>query len=242
MSKQNPKKAQSAKLYLVATPIGNLEDITLRALKTLKQASIILSERPKTTLKLLSKYNIKPKRLITYREDNHNLVAPQIIEWLKQGKSVALVSEAGTPVLSDPGLKLVKDIYKTLGPNYIEVIPGASAATTAVAGFPIPTFRFLFLGFINPKRLKNLLSCQTITVFKENYISLVLFQAPTKLESTLKLLQKIEQECNVRIMVGVARELTKIHEQRIVMPLHELLKDFNKVTLKGEFTLVLWFI
>ena len=188
-------------LYIVATPIGNLEDITLRAIRILKQADIIAAEDTRHTLKLLNHLQIS-KPLISYHRHNEEIKTEELISKLLEGKNVALVSDAGTPVISDPGGEIVKKAIE----NEIKVIPvpGACAAITALIASGIDAKEFTFLGFLpqNNKNRKNKLE----QIEKEERTTII-YEAPHKLIKTLEDLQSIVK--NRKIVL--ARELTKIH-------------------------------
>ncbi len=217
------------KLYIVPTPIGNLKDITLRALEVLKTVDVIACEDTRRTLKLLNHYNISGKKLISYYQPREEEKIPQIIALLKEGNSVALVSDAGTPALSDPGYKLISRAIEENIP--VEALPGPSAAITALVASGLPTDRFLFLGFPPRKGLEN---------FLKNYKGLdatfILYEAPTRV---LKTLEAIKDVFNNPPTV-VAKELTKLYETFLrgkTEEVIELLKQ-NPELLKGEFVIL----
>jgi 16S rRNA (cytidine1402-2'-O)-methyltransferase len=216
-------------LYVVATPIGNLEDLTFRALRILKNVSFIACEDTRQTRKLLTKYNIK-KSLISYYHPRESQKTPQIISQLKKGKNVALVTDSGTPGISDPGYPLIREAIAR-GIQIIP-IPGATALTAALSASGLPTHRFIFLGFPPPKKeaTKKLLSSL------KNEKSTLVFYLPTRrissfLETTLEILGN-------RPAV-VARELTKIHEEFIRGTAGELVSSLKKKELKGEATVLI---
>lgn len=190
------------KLYIVATPIGNLEDITLRAIKVLQEVDIIAAEDTRHSLKLLNHLKIS-KPLISYHRHNEEIKTDLLISKLKEGKNIALVSDAGTPVISDPGEEIVKEAIV----NQIEVIPipGACAAINALVASGLTAKEFCFFGFlpINKKLRKEKLE----QIQNENK-TIILYEAPHKLENTLKELELILSDRKV----VVAKELTKIHE------------------------------
>ena len=190
------------KLYIVATPIGNLEDITLRAIKVLQEVDIIAAEDTRHSLKLLNHLKIS-KPLISYHRHNEEIKTDLLISKLKEGKNIALVSDAGTPVISDPGEEIVKEAIV----NQIEVIPipGACAAINALVASGLTAKEFCFFGFlpINKKLRKEKLE----QIQNENKTT-ILYEAPHKLENTLKELELILSDRKVVL----AKELTKIHE------------------------------
>lgn len=220
-----------AKLFIVSTPIGNMEDITLRALETLKSVDLILAEDTRQTKKLLNHYKID-KPLTSFHEHNEEVKADQITEKIKSGDKIALVSDAGTPLISDPGFKLVRQLLS----NGVEVesIPGASSVITALTSSGLPPDQFLFIGYLPKKPGKidqTLKFIETVTNQKETTI--ILFESPYRLEKTLKILAEKFPEKEV----VVAREMTKVHEEFIRGKTVEVSK--MKITAKGEVTLLL---
>jgi 16S rRNA (cytidine1402-2'-O)-methyltransferase len=217
------------KLYIVATPIGNLEDLTFRALKTLERTDHIACEDTRHSRKLLTKYNLK-KRLISYFQPKERQKIPIIINLLKEGKDVALISDAGTPGISDPGYPLIKEAIT----QNIEVIPipGVSALTTSLSAAGLPTHRVLFVGFPPPKKetMRKLLR----SLEKES--GTLVFYLPTrKLSVFCQLIQEILGERPVVI----ARELTKIHEEFLRGTPEELIPLLENNTIKGEATVLI---
>lgn len=228
----NPErpKAEEVKgnLYITATPIGNLEDLTFRALRTLKEVDWIACEDTRRTRKLLSRYQLK-KRLISYYQPKEKEKIPRIIKLLREGHDVALVSDAGTPGLSDPGFPLIQEAIK----ENIKVIPipGASALTAALSASGLPTHRFLFIGFPPPKKTatrKLLLS------LKEEEGTLVFYLPMRRLLFFLRLIAEILGSREVVI----AREMTKIHEEFLRGTPEELIERIKKRKLKGESVLL----
>ncbi|MFN3870885.1 MAG: 16S rRNA (cytidine(1402)-2'-O)-methyltransferase [Aquificaceae bacterium] len=218
------------KLYVVATPIGNLADITLRAIDVLKEVNFIACEDTRRTLILLNHYNIKDKKLISYYEPKESVQVPKVLKLLER-ENVALVSDAGTPSISDPGYKLIRACIEKGIP--IEVIPGPSALLTALVGSGLPTDRFTFLGFLPRKGLENFL--EEIKIYKDT--TLIAFESPNRL---LKSLQAMEKAYGEDIPLCVARELTKVHEEYIRGKLKEVLEELQKrPEIKGE-VVILW--
>lgn len=214
-------------LYLVATPIGNLSDITYRAIETLKNVDVIAAEDTRQTLKLLNHYQIS-KPLISYYRHNENVKSEKLIEELLKGKNIALVSDAGTPGISDPGEELVKEAIKS---NIkIVPIPGACAFVNALIISGINTKTFTFYGFLpmNKKNRKEKLEA----ISKENK-TVILYEAPHKIKNTLEDLQGVLGDVNCVI----ARELTKMHEECSRGTLSEMIEKFNQP--KGEFVIIL---
>jgi 16S rRNA (cytidine1402-2'-O)-methyltransferase len=213
-------------LYIVSTPIGNLDDITLRSLEVLKKSDIILCEDTRRSLKLLNHYKIK-KKLISYHKFNEQKELQKIIEYLNEGKILSLISDAGTPILSDPGLLLVKTcIEKSID---IFPIPGPSSITaaTSISGFDD---KFLFYGFL-PKTENDLV--KTINGLKNLDFSLVFFVPGIKINFYLKFFK----ECFPGRDILIAREITKIHEIFYRDKISRI-KPF-KTALKGELTIVI---
>lgn len=215
------------KLYIVATPIGNLEDITLRALKILKEVDLIAAEDTRQTLKLLNYYEIN-KPLISYHRHNEDVKSGILIEKLKNGENIALVSDAGTPGICDPGEEVIK---KAIDEN-IEVIPvpGACAMINALICSGISTKEFEFFGFLP---LNKKLRKEKLNEIKNSNKTVIIYEAPHKMKSTLEDLKEILEDRNIVL----ARELTKIHEEFIRKNIDELLNDIDK--LKGEMILII---
>ena len=217
----------SGKIYLVATPIGNLEDITLRAIRILKEADIVVAEDTRQTLKLLNHMEIS-KPMISYHRHSTENKLEEIIEKVKQGNNIALVSDAGTPVISDPG----EDIVKRAIEENIELvpIPGPCALITALIASGIDAKEFTFLGFLplNKKSRKDKLN-----EIKNAKKTIILYEAPHKLKETLKDLTEITENRNIVL----ARELTKIHEEFVTGTAEELIEKMQEP--KGEFVIVI---
>lgn len=214
-------------LYIVATPIGNLEDITLRALRVLKEADLIACEDTRHTRKLLSHYQVS-KPTISYHEHNERDRAAELIKKLEEGMNIALVSDAGTPLISDPGFNLVRAAID----NGIRVvpIPGPSAAITALSASGLPTTEFAFVGFLPARgsarraRLKELAGLKS---------TLVIYEAPHRIKQTIEDARVVfgEREC------VIARELTKIHEEFARAMLSEI--EITASLARGEIVLLI---
>lgn len=222
---QNNKKGT---LFVVGTPIGNLLDITYRAVETLKNVDVVLAEDTRNTLKLLTHFDIK-KTLISYEKHSENKKLEQVISLLDEGKNVALVSDAGMPVVSDPGQNLVKTLrekkYK------IEIIPGVTALITGIVGSAKDASRFTFEGFLSvskKQRSKHLKS------LKNETRTMIFYEAPHKILYTLKDLYDIIGNRNITI----CRELTKIHEEYRITTIKDAIEDIEKNSIKGEIVLV----
>lgn len=215
------------KLYLVATPIGNLEDITLRAIRILKEVDIVACEDTRQTLKLLNHLNIS-KHLISYHRHSTEERGNNIILEIKNGKNVALVSDAGTPVISDPGEELVKLALE----EKIEVIPipGSCALITALIASGIDAKEFTFLGFLPMNRKARGEKLKEIGNAK---YTVILYEAPHKILETLRDLELVTKERKIVL----ARELTKIHEEFILGTASELIEKV--VNPKGEYVIII---
>lgn len=220
-------------LYLVATPIGNLEDITLRALKTLEAANLILSEDTRRIAKLLHHYRIKTPKT-SFHEHNEEKKIPSVLRKLKRGENIALVSNAGTPLVSDPGFKLVREAQRQ-GFKVVP-IPGPSALLSAITISGLPTDKFTFLGYLprtKSKRQKLFANLhRTAKILKTTFVA---FESPHRLNKTLADLAETIPEAKVVI----ARELTKIHEELQRGTPKTLLNSLVDKTTKGEITLVI---
>ncbi len=215
-------------LYIVATPIGNLEDITLRAIKTLQEVDYIACEDTRHSLKLLQRYEIK-KPLVSYHSHSGTHKQDQILDYLEAGKTVALISDAGTPGISDPAYKLVKEAIDR-GIKVIP-IPGASAVLTALVASGLHMHHFLYLGFLPLKKGRQ-------TLFKKlatSEYTMVVYESPHRI---LKTLTDIKTYMGNR-KIAIGRELTKLHEQFLHTDVQQALEHFKKTAPKGEFTLVI---
>ncbi|HEU0085943.1 MAG TPA: 16S rRNA (cytidine(1402)-2'-O)-methyltransferase [Candidatus Paceibacterota bacterium] len=219
-------------LYIVATPIGNMGDITLRAIETLKLVDIILCEDTRETQKILNKYEIKTATM-SYHAQSKLSKTQKIFELIEEGKDLALVSDAGTPGISDPGAMLVAQVREKFGESVNVIpIPGATALVTALSACGLPTHEFTFLGFLPHKKGRE-------TLFKEiaqAKRTVVFYESPHRILKTLESLQKFCPDKKVCI----ARELTKIYEEFKTGRAEELLEYLNKNPEKqrGEFTVL----
>ena len=217
------------KLYLVPTPIGNLKDITLRALEVLKFVDIVAAEDTRQTLKLLNHFEIK-KSLMSYHKHNEQEKSEDIIELLKEGHNIAIVTDAGTPGISDPGAVIVK---KCINENIdFEVLPGATAITTALVYSGLDTTKFLFRGFIPRENKERKILLNEIKDVKE---SIILYESPYRVVSTLETLLEYLGNRNI----AICRELTKLHEEIKRGKIDELIDYFKNTAPKGEFVLVI---
>jgi len=218
------------KLILVGTPIGNLEDISLRAIKTLKEADLILTEDKRVTLKLINHFELGKKELFTFNEANSEKIMGTVLSLIESHNITALVSDAGMPVLADPGFNLVQRCWENGIP--VDVVPGPSALTSALAVSGFPASKFLFLGFLpRDKKLRRLL--REIKGFE---YPIVFFESPNRIKKTL---QEIFDNFG-EIEVFVAREMTKLYQEFFKGKISEGIKFFeSKEQVKGELTVVI---
>ncbi|AOR24687.1 16S rRNA (cytidine(1402)-2'-O)-methyltransferase [Clostridium taeniosporum] len=220
---------EAGKLYLVPTPIGNLKDITLRALEVLKEADIIAAEDTRQTLKLLNHFDIK-KTLISYHKYNENDKSDEIIDKILNGETIALVSDAGTPGISDPGSVIVKRCIEK-GIEFI-VLPGATAITTALVYSGLDTTKFIFRGFL-PRENKERKKIKEELI--QNQETLIFYEAPHRLIDTLSFLH----DSFGNRQIAVCRELTKLYEQIFRGTIEDSINYFTENKPRGEFVLVL---
>ncbi len=216
-------------LYLCATPIGNLEDITLRALRIFREADYIAAEDTRHTIKLLNHFEIS-KPLISYHEHNRHEKGPEIIKLVEQGYKVALVSDAGMPGISDPGADLVVLAREAGVP--MTIIPGPSAALSALVLSGLSTERFVFEGFL-PREKKE--RAERIRSLGQEERTIIIYEAPHRLVSLLNDLQKALGNRNISIV----RELTKVYEEVLPMTLSQAVDYYKERTPRGEFVIVL---
>lgn len=220
-------------LYIVATPIGNLDDITYRAIETLKSVDVILCEDTRVTRKLLDRYEIS-KPTISYHSQSKLSKTDHIIELLREGKSLALVSDAGTPTISDPGVVLVERIREVLGGEVrIIPIPGPSAFIAALSASGLPTHEFTFLGFLPHKKGRQTL----FNEIAESKRTVVFYESPHRFTKALESLCVLISPDR---KISVARELTKIFEEIKVGTVLEVLRYYtdNADKVRGEFVVV----
>ena len=217
-------------LYMVGTPIGNLDDISLRVIKILKNVSYIACEDTRQTNKIMSKFEIK-NQLISFNKHNAFKRIPKIINDLKEGKSIALVSDAGLPSICDPGEDLVKSAMAD-GLSII-CIPGPSAALTALVASGMPASRFVFEGFL-PK--KNIERKKILFEISNSIKTTVLFESPQRLN---KLLMELKEFCGGEREVHISRELTKKFEENICSSINKMIEHFKDKKILGEITVVI---
>lgn len=219
------------KIYIVGTPIGNMEDITLRALRILKEVDIIACEDVRVTKKLLDRYDITNKKLITYNNFNEETTSSYLLKQYEEGLNIALVSDAGMPVMSDPGFELIKKCYQN--DLNVEIIPGVNAAVTTFVMSNLDN-NFTFKGFIKDKSQQRINQLKSL-----DFGTYIFYVSPHKLIDTLK---DIKQVFNGEEKLFLAKELTKLHEEFFRGNSIEILDTLNKRdTIKGEYTLVLSF-
>ena len=222
-------QSESGILYLVSTPIGNLEDITLRALRILKEVDLIAAEDTRKTRGLLSHYEIKTP-LTSYFEGNQHAKAEKLVVHLKAGESIALVSDAGTPIISDPGYPLLQECIAASIP--IVPIPGASAILAAAAISGLPLHNFTFHGFLSPKSGKRK---RQLSLLAEEERTLILFESPHRLCRFLEDAMDVMGERDIVI----TRELTKKFEEIFRGNISQALEKFRNTQPRGEFTIVI---
>lgn len=218
-----------SKLYIVPTPIGNLKDITIRALDVLKECNVIAAEDTRQTIKLLNHFNIK-KQLISYHQHNELTKSEEIINRVRGGEIVALVSDAGSPGISDPGSVIIKRCIEE--EVEFEVLPGATAIITALVNSGLDTTKFTFRGFVPRENKERRLLISEIKNHKE---TLVFYEAPHRIKETLSFLH---DELGDR-KVAICRELTKLHEQIVRGLISEVIEHFNTNNPRGEFVVVI---
>ena len=220
--------SDKGQLFVIGTPIGNLEDITLRAISILKNVDIILAEDTRNSRKLLNAHNIDTK-MMSYHDHSSEKEIKKIVSLLLEGKELALISDAGTPIISDPGYGLIRDcIRNDIG---IVPIPGVSSITAAMSVSGLPSDSFTFIGFLPQKkgRLKKIKELQKL----DNTI--ILFESPFRLEKTLN--QLLEHLGDRAVVVG--RELTKLYEEVIRGNLSKVIMHFSKSKVKGEIVIMI---
>ena len=221
----------AGKIYLVATPIGNLSDISIRAIETLKNADIIACEDTRNTIRLLNHFEIKG-HLTSYHEYNKIDKAYELCEKVKEGKNIAFVSDAGMPAISDPGYELVEIAYKE--GLEVTVVPGASAVVSALAISGISSRRFAFEGFLPADKNEKK---EILTELSQESRTIILYEAPHRLLKTLKELFEYMGDRNIAIV----REITKLHEEVLRGKLADIIADYEseKIAIRGEYVLVI---
>ncbi len=217
------------KLYVIPTPIGNLEDITLRALRIMKEVDAILAEDTRQSVKLLKHYEIN-KPLTPYHQHNEHRDLERIVSLLQSGKTLGLVSDAGTPAISDPGFLLVRECIK----NNIEVecLPGATAFVPALVKSGLPATSFCFEGFLPEKKGRQTL----IKILSEETRTIILYEAPHRL---LKTLTQLKEFFGGERIASISREISKLFEETVNGSIDELITHFTAKTPKGEIVMVI---
>ena len=224
--KQEPEKKV---LYIVGTPIGNLYDISSRAIKILKGVSLIACEDTRRTKKLMAKYEIS-NQVISFNKENSFKKSTQLIRDIKEGKSIALVSDAGMPGICDPGEELVREAR--INSIKIICIPGPCAATTALVTSGMSSSRFIFEGFLPKKKIERE---RILLQISEREITTIIFESPHRLK---KLLKELKEYCGGEKEIHISRELTKIYEEHIRNSIDEVINDFENKEILGEITIV----
>jgi 16S rRNA (cytidine1402-2'-O)-methyltransferase len=224
--KEEPEKGT---LYMVGTPIGNLNDISLRALNILKNVSLVACEDTRQTKKIMNKFNISNK-LISFNKHNSSLKIPKLLQDLKEGKSIAIVSDAGMPGISDPGEDIAKEV-KSGGIDII-CIPGACAAITALVSSGLPSSSFVFEGFLPKKQINRE---KILLEISKNNKTTIIYESPKRLK---KLLRELLELCGEDREIIVARELTKKFEEHVGNNIKDVLEFFKEKDIIGEITIV----
>ncbi|MBA2873078.1 16S rRNA (cytidine1402-2'-O)-methyltransferase [Anoxybacillus calidus] len=215
----------TGKLYIVPTPIGNLEDITFRALRVLKEVDVIAAEDTRQTKKLLNHFEIATP-VVSYHEHNKMTSGKKIMEWLLEGKQIALVSDAGIPAISDPGYELVVDAIRA---NCIVIpLPGANAALTALIASGLPTEHFYFFGFLNRNKKEKRKQLESLVHIRD---TMIFYEAPHRLKETLEMMYEVLG--NRRAVLS--RELTKRFEEFIRGDIESILQWTKENEIRGEF-------
>ena len=217
----------SGKLYLVPTPIGNLEDMSFRAIRILKEVDLILAEDTRTSGPLLKHFGID-KKVFSHHQHNEHKSVTEIIRFLKEGKKIALISDAGTPAISDPGFLLVREAIKN--DMALECLPGATAFVPALVNSGLAADRFTFEGFLPVKKGRQ----TRMKELAEEERTMIFYESPHRL---LKTLEEFTQYFGVERQASVSRELTKMFEETVRGTLTEIKIHFETNTLKGEFVI-----
>ena len=217
------------RLYIVPTPVGNLEDMTFRAIRVLKEADLILAEDTRTSGILLKHFEIKNAMLSHHKFNEHQTVE-SIVNRLKSEETIALISDAGTPGISDPGFLLIRECVR----NGIEVqcLPGATAFVPALVSSGFPCDRFCFEGFLPQKKGRQ----TRLKALAEEYRTIIIYESPYRL---LKTLTQLSEYMGTERNASVSREISKIHEETIRGTLSELIAHFTQVTPKGEIVIII---
>lgn len=224
------------KLFIVATPIGNLADITLRAIETLKNADLILAEDTRTTQNLLTHYGIHGKKLLSFFEGNEDRRAPEVLSALQNTEqNIALVSESGMPLISDPGYKLVREAIRVGIP--VETIPGPTALVTALVVSGLPPNAFIFFGYLPRKEShvkKLFLGLKEASPHLEQVKTAIFYESPHRLLRSINLVKEIFGNTDM----VVARELTKLYQETVRGKIDVIIDHFGKEAPRGEFVIL----
>lgn len=216
-------------MYIVPTPVGNMEDMTLRAIRVLKEADMILAEDTRTSGILLKHFGIK-NRLMSHHKYNEHGTAATVVDWLKAGQTIALISDAGTPGISDPGFFLAREAAQA-GVT-VQTLPGATACVPALVSSGLPCDRFCFEGFLSQKKGRN----TRLRELEEETRTMVFYESPYRL---LKTLTQFAEVFGAERQVSVAREISKIHEEHVRGTIQEAIEHFTQTTPRGEIVIVL---
>lgn len=219
---------QETSLYLVPTPIGNLEDITLRALRILKEVDVVLAEDTRNSIKLLNHYEIKTK-LEAYHAHNEHKSTERVLERIRQGQTIAMVSDAGTPGISDPGFLLTREAIKA--GIQVECLPGATAFVPALVKSGIPCDKFCFEGFLPHKKGRQ----TRLLLLAEETRTVVFYESTHRI---LKFLEQVVEFFGPDRQVSVSRELTKMHEETVNATAEEAVAYYQNNITKGEFVVI----
>ncbi|PRY48886.1 16S rRNA (cytidine1402-2'-O)-methyltransferase [Arcticibacter pallidicorallinus] len=219
----------TGKLYLVPTPIGNLEDITLRAIRILKEVDLILAEDTRTSAPLLKHFGID-KKVYAHHQHNEHKASSEIVRFLQEGQNIALISDAGTPAVSDPGFYLVREVLKN--DIELECLPGATAFVPALVNSGLPTDRFTFEGFLPVKKGRQ----TRLRELAEEPRTMIIYESPHRL---LKSLDEFITVFGEDRPASVSRELTKMFEETVRGSLSEVKSYYESNTLKGEFVVII---
>ncbi len=215
-------------LYIVPTPVGNLEDMTLRAIRILREADLILAEDTRTSSVLLKHYEIKNRVLSHHKFNEHKTVAP-LVERLLEGQTIALISDAGTPGISDPGFLLVKEA--TQAGIKVECLPGATACIPAIVASGLPCDRFCFEGFLPQKKGRN----SRLEALRQEMRTMIFYESPYRL---LRSLQQFAEVFGEERQACVVREISKVHEETLRGTLQSLVEHFSQTEPRGEIVVV----
>ncbi len=217
-------------LYVVATPIGNMKDITLRALEVLKESNFILCEDTRKTMKIMSHYNISGPKLLSYNEHNENKRIPEVVKLLREGNTISLVCNAGTPTIQDPGYRLIK-LLKEEGFKVLPV-PGPSALIAALSVSGLPTNRFIFYGFLPRKKGKRE---SLYREWIEEEMTVIFYESPKRIKKIFKEIKSHKEFENRRVFI--AREMTKKFESYTLLLIKNV--DVEDLPEKGEYVVIL---